>query len=269
MSRLTFQNCTAVITGASSGLGATFARKLAPHASALVLIARREQEMVALAESLRGDRPSLTVAVIACDLSDAGTRELLPARVAAMGLRVNILINNAGLGDYGAFASGPWHRSAAILDVNIHALTHLAHLFFPDLQTHAPSGMLNVSSLAGELPMPDLAVYAASKAYVSRFSEALRLELRPHGIHVTALCPGPVKTGFGETARRAGGFSMAGRHGLQTPDAVVECGLRALLAGRARAFPGTLVKATRLALNLIPAPLLRAVLARRPRRSSP
>ena len=121
MARLSYQGCTALITGASSGLGATFARRLAPQAAALILIARREDALVALAESLVRERPDLRVAVIACDLADAGERGLLPARIAAMGLRVNVLINNAGLGDYGEFASGPWHRAAAILDVNVSA----------------------------------------------------------------------------------------------------------------------------------------------------
>lgn len=267
--RMTFHDCTAVITGASSGLGAEFARQLAPQAKALVLIARREPELTALAEELQRGHPAIRIITVPCDLADAEHRNQLPGQLSSLGLRVNVLINSAGVGDYGAFADGIWPRIAPMLDVNVTALTHLTHLFLPDLKTHAPSGILNVSSLAGELPIPDFAVYAAGKAYVSRFSEALRLELRAERISVTALCPGPVKTGFGTVAERPGETTPKMSAAYQTKEHVVRAALRALSRGRARVFPGFIVRATSLLVSLLPMPLLRAIMARRPRKARP
>src|SRR4029079_10631281 len=135
-------------------------------------------------------------------------------------------------GDYGAFIDGAWHKIELMMQVNMTALTHLTHLFLPDLKTSAPSGILNVSSLAGELPMPDFAVYAATKAYVSRFTEALRLEMRKDRISISALCPGPVKTAFGSVAERAGESTPKMKSAYQTKERVVSAGLRALCYGR-------------------------------------
>jgi short-subunit dehydrogenase len=258
--------CSALITGASSGLGAEFARQLAPQATSLVLTARREEEMNALAHELQAKHPALRIAVIPCDLADAEQRAQLPGHVASLGFRVNLLINNAGLGDYGPFEDGAWWKIEQMMQVNVMALTHLTHLFLPDLKTHAPSGILNVSSLAGELPIPDFAAYAAGKAFVSRFSEALRLELRGLRITVCALCPGPVKTEFGTVAERAGQTTPKLSAAYQPKERVVQSGLRALQRGRARAFPGLIVRGTALLVNLLPLPVLRRILARRPRK---
>jgi short-subunit dehydrogenase len=261
--------CTAVITGASSGLGAEFARQLAPRARALALVARRGPEMAALALELQRAHPALQIAVIPCDLADAEQRALLPPHLLSMGWRVNLLINNAGLGDYGTFAAGAWHRIDSMMQVNVNALTHLTHLFLPDLKLAAPSGILNVSSLAGELPIPDFAVYAAGKAYVSRFSEALRLELRAEKIAVCALCPGPVKTGFGTAAERPGESTPKMSAAYQTPERVVRDGLRALEAGKARVFPGFVPRMTSVLANVLPMPVMRLIMGRRPRRTRP
>jgi len=258
--------CTVVITGASSGLGAEFARQLAPQAIAIALVARRETEMAVLAAELQRGHPSLKIAVIPCDLTDAEQRAQLPGHLAALGWRVNLLINNAGLGDYGTFADGAWVKIERMMEVNVMAVTHLTHLFLPDLKTHAPAGILNVSSLAGELPIPDFAAYAAGKAFVSRFSEALRIELKPDGVAVCALCPGPVKTEFGAVAERPGETTPKMSSAYQTKEHVVRTGLRALTKGRARAFPGFVVRATALLVNVVPLAVLRVVLSRRPRK---
>lgn len=266
---MNLKGCTAVITGASSGLGAEFAWQLAPLAKALALVARRDAELTALAEQLQRAHPALRIVTVPCDLAEDEQRGQLPGHLASLGLRVNVLINSAGVGDYGPFAEGVWTRIAPMLDVNMTALTHLTHLFLSDLKTHAPSGILNVSSLAGEMPIPDFAVYAAGKAYVSRFSEALRLELRPERIAVCVLCPGPVKTGFGTVAERTGETTPKMSSSYQTKERVVRDGLRAMEKGRARVFPGFIVRATALLVNVLPMPILRAIMARRPRRPRP
>ncbi len=258
--------CRAVITGASSGLGAEFARQLAPRAKALALVARREREMAALALEIQRAHPTVQIAVVRCDLADAEQRALLPGHFLSMGWGVNLLINNAGLGDYGSFAEGSWPRIDSMMQVNMNALTHLTHLFLPALKMHAPSGILNVSSLAGELPMPDFAVYAAGKAYVSRFSEALRLELREDKVSVCALCPGPVKTGFGLMAERPGENTPKMSSAYQPADRVVRDGLRTLERGSSRVFPGFIPRMTALLANVLPMPVIRHIMGRRPRR---
>jgi short-subunit dehydrogenase len=268
MPRFHLRDSSAVITGASSGLGAEFARQLAPQARALALVARREPEMASLAATLAKAHPNLRIAVIPCDLADPDARAQLPAHLASLGFRTNFLINNAGLGDYGEFAAAPWHRLHEILKVNIEALTHLSHAFLPDLSTAAPAAILNVSSLAGELPIPDFAVYAASKAYVSSFSEALRIELRQHRITVSAFAPGPIHTNFGLVARRSASEKPTQPEWSYVPaDKAVAHALAALTSGRARCTPGFIPATTARLINCLPRPFLRAILSLRPRRS--
>ena len=140
---------------------------------------------------------------LACDLSDESEREDLIRRVNETGWSPTLLVNNAGLGDYGEFSSSEWEKVQALLDVNIAALTHLTHGFLPPMIAAGRGAILNVSSLAGDLPIPDFAVYAASKAYVSSFSEALRLELRGSGVHVVLIEPGPIESRFRPNAYAA------------------------------------------------------------------
>ena len=256
-----------LITGASSGLGAEFARQLAPAARSLALVARRAELLEELAAELRAKHPGLSVIAISCDLADPAARAALPVRCDTAGFSPTCLINNAGMGDYGEFDRARWDKTDLMLQVNIAALTHLTHLFLPALKANAPGGILNVSSLAGELPIPDFAVYAATKAYVTRFSEALRMELREHRIAVTALCPGPVKTGFGAAAERDGERIPTAKRAYVTAEQVVRTGLRALAEGKPKAFPGFVVSVTARLINSLPGPVLRAILSRRPRRS--
>jgi uncharacterized protein len=260
---------TALITGASAGLGKEFAHQLAPHCRRLVLAARRRPPMEDLARVLRGAFPGLEVHVFETDLADPGDLEELVAALARGGLVPELVVNNAGLGDYGEFAVSEWSRVEAMLQVNIRALTRLCHAVVPAMQELGRGAILNVSSLAGELPIPDFAVYAATKAYVTSFSEALRLELRGTGIKVLALCPGPVHTEFGAVARRRGGPDLGGgpREWFTIDrERVVAEGLAALEAGKARHFPGLLVAAAAVGISLLPLCLLRPLLATRPRR---
>lgn len=258
-----------LITGASSGFGAEFARQLAPVSKTMVLTARREEVLESLADSLRAAHPELTVHVLACDLAREADRSALPGKCEALGFVPDCLINNAGLGEYGTFHEAQWSRLEAVLAVNITALTHLTHLMVPLLRTHPSAAILNVSSLAGEMPIPDFAVYAASKAYVTRLTEALRIEFRPLGIRVSALCPGPSPTSFGQTARRAGEDLPTAGFARKSPEHVVRTGLQALARNRPDAFPGAIVWLTSRLLRLLPAPLLRLILSFRPRKARP
>lgn len=256
--------CNAVITGASSGLGAEFARQLAPRATRLMLVARRADVLEGKRSGLLALNPRLRVEVCAADLAtEEGCGKVLD-QVRTGGFAPNLLINNAGLGDYGTFAQASEERVRAQLTVNTGALVHLTHGLLPVLS--APGGILNVGSLAATLPMPGLAVYAATKAFVLSFSEALAIELAGSGLVVTCLCPGPTPTSFGANARRESGAdtNRSGQGLLRIPpQQVVAAGLRGLERGSPVVFPGAGVSVAARVFRLMPAPLLRWLLRRR------
>lgn len=257
----------ALVTGASSGLGEEFALQLAPRVQQLVLVARRASLLHELAARLRAANPRLEVAVLAVDLTHPGACEQLVASLAEHGLAPDLLINNAGMGDYGEFATADWSRLEAMLRLNVEALTQLSHALIPGMIRRRGGALVNVSSLAGLLPLPDFAVYAATKAYVTSFSEALRIELREHGIRVLTVCPGPVHTGFGKVAKRgAQGRDMPGRSWFYVPGPqVVAETLQALGQNRARIYPGLRIAAAAAVLSVVPLVVLRLALGCRPR----
>jgi len=235
-----FHGCTALITGASAGLGVEFARQLAPHARALVLTARRHDRLEVLKTELTRANPNLSVYCYALDLADLDGIDRLTRWLADEGIRINFLINNAGLGDHGLFQQSDWSKVESMLDVNITALTRLTHSLLPVLRTFDTSAILNVSSSASFVPVPQLAVYAATKAYVTSFSEALRAELRGTGVSVTALCPGPVDTEFSEVANAGhSGPGFGAPEFLKIPaERVVYEALMGVERDRARVIPG-------------------------------
>lgn len=266
MPYLTSFSC-ALVTGASSGLGEEFALQIAPRVEKIVLVARREPLLQALADRIRARHPQVAVAVFVMDLTQPAERERLVETLRARGVTPDLLINNAGLGDYGEFATAEWEKIDSMLQVNIAALTHLTHLLVPGMIRRS-GAIINVSSLASLLPIPDFAVYAATKAYVTSFSEALRIELKEHHIPVLAVCPGPVKTGFGNTSRRGPDSpGMPAQKALYVPkQQVVSESLAALDRRAARVYPGLKTAVAAVILTTIPIVLLRIALSFRPRR---
>jgi len=258
----------ALVTGASAGLGEEFALQLAPRVDKIVLVARREPRLNQIADALRARFPRVAVAVIAADLTKPAERVQLVESVTASGFAPDLLINNAGLGDYGEFANSEWSRAESMIRLNIEALTHLTHAFLPHMIRRGGGAVIHVSSLASLLPIPDFAVYAASKAYVTSFSEALRIELKPRNISVLAVCPGPVHTEFGNVARRSpDAAGMPAREWFYVPkQQVVAEGLLALDRNRARVFPGWKTAASALVLGAVPIVALRLAMGLRPRR---
>jgi uncharacterized protein len=263
------EHWTAMVTGASSGLGEAFARALGPRVKRLVLVARREDRMLMMRAELMAAHANLEeVRVCRVDLADPVERDHLAATEAG---GIDLLVNNAGLGDYGDFAGSDWARTRAMLEVNISAVTRLAHAVLPGMRQRKRGGIINVSSLAGEVFMPDFAVYAATKAYVTRFSEALRLEVREDGVAVVAVCPGPVRTEFGAVARRDGTTKKdLPFYGAiyAKPEQVVTEALAGLVSGKARVFPSWPVRSLAAALGGLPWWAARLILGRRPRKSS-
>lgn len=258
----TFANAVVLITGASSGLGAEFARQLAPQVKTLILIARRQERLEQLREQLA--RPGLTIQLYVVDLADSVARENLLRDLAASDERVTLLINNAGVGDHGLIESSEWPRVEQMLSVNIVALTQLTRALLPEL-IEARGAVLNVSSVASLMPLPGLGIYAATKAYVTSFSEALRAEIRDTGVSVTALCPGPVPTEFFEIAERPGATEQTFTPSILKVPAqqVVATGLSAVLSDRARVIPGWTTSIVMTLVSRLPMFLLRPALRQR------
>ena len=214
-----------LITGASAGIGTELARVFAANGHRLALAARRADRLEALANELAA-KGGKTPIVIACDLKDADAGEKIAAALAAEGVELENLVNNAGFGVFGEAIERDRVEQLGIVDVNVRALTDLS-LRFADQLIRNKGGLLNVGSVAGFLPGPGMAVYYASKAYVISFTEALRAELAPHGVRVTVLCPGPVPTEFQARAGVGSGHDTAllnvpaadvARAGLSRPD---------------------------------------------------
>ena len=268
--KYSLDRASVVITGASAGLGVEFARQLAPRVNSILLVARREAALNAVREELLQFHPCLKVSICPADVSTPAGRQLIVEAIQRDGCLVNLLINNAGLGDYGSFQTAAPERVQEQIDVNITGLVQLTHALLPMLKQHQPAGILNVSSLAGTLPLPDMAIYAATKAFVTSFSDALRIELLDEGVHVTALCPGPTPTSFSQTARRVAGedTNRAGQSFLkQSNTRVVADGLAALERGSASIYPGWGVAISGIMFRMMPAWLRRRLLTRRWRKA--
>lgn len=257
--------CTALITGASAGLGREFARQLADQAGALVLVARRVNRLEELRAELTARDPNLTVHIRAVDLSQANGVEALIEWLRSAQINVDLLINNAGVGDHGQFATSAPERLHSMIAVNISALTMLTHALLPQIIERKRGAILNVSSSASFLPLPDLAAYAATKAYVTSLSEALRMELRGTGVNVASLCPGPVHTEFNTVASRPNDDrQLAPEFTYVSPEEVVRAALDGVEHDRAMVIPGFVMKLAMLLVRLTPLPILRlAAVARR------
>jgi len=259
--------CNALITGASAGIGREFARQLAGRAKSLILIARRDQRLNELRDELEQKYPNLPLFLRRTDLADLVQLNELLSWLDRESIDIDLLVNNAGLGDSGAFATSDPVRNEQMALVNVVALTTLTRHLLPRMIARRRGGILNVSSSAGFLPIPDFAVYAATKAYVTNFSEALRAELRGTGVSVCALCPGPVHTEFQEVAKRPGAQPDTGPEFVFVPVVeVVRDALAALEADRPLVIPGFPMKLGMALVRITPLPVLRLLSRFSPRR---
>jgi uncharacterized protein len=261
MSRFDLTGCSALITGASAGIGREFAVQLAGRAGSLVLVARRIDRLEELRAELTKTNPDLNLHCRAADLSQLNEVEELRRWLANEKIAIDFLVNNAGLGDRGTFATAEPQRLHQMLAVNIGALTMLTRAFLPAMIEKKRGAILNVSSSAGFLSIRKMAVYAASKAYVTSFSDGIRGEVRKQGIVVSALCPGPVDTEFSSVARRS-----IGRQPYPSPsilhmpvEAVVRAGLAGIERNKPLVIPGIVMKIAMLLVRLTPMAILRRV----------
>jgi short-subunit dehydrogenase len=247
-----------LITGASAGIGTELSRIFASNGHRVALVARRADRLAALAGEIAAAGGAAPI-VIAVDLEQPDAGDRIAAALAAAGVEVDYVVNNAGFGLFGRAIELDRAGQLGIIDVNIRALTDLSLRFSESLIRHR-GGILNVSSIAGFLPGPGMAAYYASKAYVLSFTEALRQELAPCGVRVTALCPGPVPSEFQARAGFEPGFDSAILN-ISAVD-VARAGYRGLMANRRLVLPGFGIKMVPLLLRLFPRGFVAAAVAR-------
>lgn len=240
---------TALITGASGGIGLELARVFAREGYNLVLMARSEPKLQEIAADL-SKKHATQVTVIAKDLAQSGAPDELYTELQSKHIDVDILVNNAGFATYGYFTEIDTHKDMEMVQLNIAALTHLSKLFLPGMKARGWGRLMNVASTAAFQPGPLMAVYYASKAYVLSLSEALAAELRGTGVRVTALCPGPTESGFQQ--RAAMEDSKLVQNGLMDAAAVAEQGYRALMKGTTVFIPGWMNRIMALAPRFTP-----------------
>lgn len=253
---------TAVVTGASSGIGAEIARELVRRGHGVTLVARRAEKLRELATELGGD---VRVEVLSADLADRSARADLLTQISDLGLSPDILVNNAGLSTLGPVVAADPASEMAMIEVDVVAVADLCTRFLPAMVERGRGAVLNVASTAAFQPLPGQAGYGASKAFVLSYTRSLGGELRGTGVTATALCPGPVDTGFGETA----GFSKEDAESAlpafmwESAEAVARCGVEGLAKGRAVAIPGPANRASAMLAHLTPKSLLVPLLASR------
>jgi short-subunit dehydrogenase len=247
----------ALVTGASSGIGREFAIQLAPRVKTLVLVARRVERLEALKTELTAKHAGLVVRLEPADLADRTQTDALLSRLEAPGSEpIDIVVNSAGLGDAGLFDRSDWRKIEQMLVVNVTALTYLAHRLLPRMIARGRGGLLNVSSGFGLHFMPGMAVYAATKHYVTALTEALHAEARGTGVVVSQLCPGPVRTEFEEIAVSIPGLKVPKIFEISA-ERCVRSGLRGFERGRALVVPGLLMKLAIPLGGFVPRPIRR------------
>ena len=250
---------TVLITGASSGIGLELAKCFAAEGCRLVLVSRKGIALEALASELRKTH-KIQAQVVTTDLAQPEAPTRLLTHLQSAGLKVDVLVNNAGFGAQGKFAVLPLERQLEMLQVNITSLTHLTRLLLPSMIERRRGGILNVASTAAFQPGPGMAVYYASKAYVLSFSEALAEEMRGTGVTVTAVCPGPTATNFGKAADMHT-LGMV-QHISMTSEAVAQLGHRAFRRGSVVAVTGFRNQLPTVLVRLFPRAFVRKVTRR-------
>ena len=260
---------TALVTGASSGIGSEIARELARRGHGVTLVARRRDRLQELAGAIAAEH-GVRAEVLDCDLTDAEAREALPGRLEGLGLRVDVLVNNAGFG-----TAGPFHESAVDREVQqvrilIEAVADLTGRFLPGMVERGSGAVLTVASTAGFQALPNMAGYGAAKAWARSFSQALHEEVKPHGVAVTALCPGPVETEFFDVAGPTPIEAVVPRHLWVDPADVARVAVAALDDNRVEVVPGkgmsALMRGARMMPQALTLPVLGKFFRQRPTR---
>jgi uncharacterized protein len=252
---------TALVTGASSGIGLELARELARRGHGVTLVARRRERLEAAAAELAGEH-GVRAEVLPCDLTDADARGALPDRIAELGLHPGVLVNNAGFGTSGCFHEGDPGREVQQVRILVEAVVDLTARLVPGMVERGEGAVLTVASTAGFAPLPRMAGYAAAKAWARSFSHALHAELGGRGVAVTALCPGPVETEFFDVAGPTPIENVIPRPAWVDAASCARAGIDGLARNRAEVVPGRAMQAIVAAGRFTPQELRGPVLAR-------
>jgi uncharacterized protein len=250
---------TALITGASSGIGEAFAGVFAEHGFNLVVTARREDRLRALATRLE-QQHGVSVQVIVADLSNRDAPARLCAEIASHGIHIDALVNNAGYGIPGVYLASPWERQHAMLQVMVVAVAELTHRLLPGMIERGYGRVINVASLAGLVPAPaGHTLYAATKSFVVRFSEALSHEVRRHGVHVTALCPGFTLSEFHDVTGTRDQIDKLPRWLVMDAKTVARQGYEAVMTGMPIYINGRVYRTIAVLVRFVPLSIVTAV----------
>jgi uncharacterized protein len=240
------ESSTALVTGASSGIGAEIARDLAARGHGATLVARREERLRELAEELASTH-GVRAEFIGCDLGDAAARDALAAEIEARGLEVEVLVNNAGFGGFGSFVEIGRERQLDMVRLNVEAVVDLMGRYLPAMQQRGRGAVINIASVAAFQPLPDNATYAATKAFVLSLGEATHTELKGSGVALTTVCPGPVRTEFMDVADMDGTEESTPDFIWTSPEDVAKQAVAGAEKGKRVVVPGMLSQATAIA----------------------
>jgi uncharacterized protein len=244
-------DATALVTGASAGIGTEIARELARRGHGVTLVARRRDRLDALAAELADDH-GVRAEALPCDLVDPDARRELPARIAGLGLHVSVLVNNAGFGTAGPYHDADVDREIQQIRILVEAVADLTGRFVPGMVERRCGAILNVASTAGFQPLPNMAGYSAAKAWARSFTGALHEELKPRGVAVTALCPGPVETEFFDVAGETPIDNFIPKLAWVDVEHVARVAVDALERNRVEVVPGYAMSAIVNASKLVP-----------------
>jgi len=247
-----------LITGASSGIGEAFARRLAGKMHNLVLVARSEDKLRDLCDEL-AEKHRITATYVAADLAEDGSDRKVFDETQRQGVEVDWLINNAGFGSMGDFATLDHEKELQMIRLNISALVALTHIYLPGMRERKSGTIINVSSAAGFQPVPFMATYAATKSFVTAFTEAIAEENRPYGIQILALCPGSTKTNFFEASNIERALQVKGQ---ETVEDVVDTAMSAVGTGRSKIVSGWANWFVATAGNFVPNSLITKVVGK-------
>jgi short-subunit dehydrogenase len=258
--RFDLRGKTALVTGASAGIGREIARILARDVGTLVIVARRRERLDELAAELTSKRSGLRVIVRPVDLLDRPAVQTMLDELEQSGETIDVLVNNAGFGDYGFLHQREWSKLERMLELNVVSATFLLSRLVPSMVARGSGAVLNVGSIAGILPSPAMSAYSASKAYLNHLSEGMRAELAGTGVSVTVVCPGPIETEFQEVAGTDVRPPLPAAMHIEAA-ACAEQAVASLVKGQARVIPGIVPRLVTTLGDALPKALLRPVLA--------
>ncbi len=249
---------TALITGASSGIGFELSRCFAKDGYDIIMVANHEDKLLAASKRIQAECPGSTIKTLSCDLSSSDGPVKVKSWVDQQGISLDVLVNDAGFGEHGFFTETDLQKELAMIQLNVVSLVHLTKLFLPEMISRGSGKIMQLGSIVSFMPSPLMAVYAATKAFVLSFSEALQNEIQDTGVTMTVLCPPATDTNFFKVAEAE--HTVAANGKLATPEEVAQAGYEALMKGEGRVVPTWMAKVQAASSNVLPDSALAATM---------